>query len=87
MNGNKKMVQMVRQKEMSKILMSVIAPLAPLLFNLPFSCCSQSLLPIYCKPDSYMLKALRNTKGLFSPRASLMAQMVKNLPAMQETWV
>ena len=32
-----------------------------------------------------MLKALRNTKGLFSPRASLMAQMVKNLLAMQET--
>lgn len=54
-NGDKKMmVRMLRQKETSKILASVMAPLAPLLFNLPFARYSQSLLRIHCKPDSYI---------------------------------
>ena len=35
-----------------------------------------------------MLPSLAGTAGLFdNGRSSLVAQMVKNLPAMQETWV
>ena len=34
----------------------------------------------------FMLSAVP-TSSVFDPRASLMAQLVKNLPAMQETWV
>ena len=29
----------------------------------------------------------QTAQGFFSPRASQVAQLVKNLPAMQETWV
>ena len=32
-------------------------------------------------------KVERDASELYSPRASLVAQIVKNLPAMQDTWV
>ena len=48
-NGDKKMmVRMLRQKEMSKILTSVIAPLAPLLFK-------SSLFLLLPVPSTYSL--------------------------------
>ena len=34
----------------------------------------------------FMLSAVPMS-SVFDPRASLMVQLVKNLPAMQETWV
>ena len=35
----------------------------------------------------FLLQGLELSASLTSPRSSLVAQLVKNLPAMQETWV
>ena len=46
--------------------------------------------PEKCYRWSYLQRRNRNTdieSNVWVPRASLVAQMVKNLPAMQETWV
>ena len=42
-----------------------------------------------CDPSEnlFLLQGLELSASLTFPRSSLVAQLVKNLPAMQETWV
>ena len=42
---------------------------------------------IYCHNHFYLILILKSFKNYLSFRASLVAQMVENLSAVQETWV